>query len=200
MKNFSPAIQELLRFLNNLPGVGPKTARRYLFHLLREPPLELQRFAAAIGGIPNELAVCGRCGDYSQKNPCELCSDSRRDKTLLAVVADNQDLGAMESTGEFQGLYHILGGALSPLQGITPERLRVKELLLRAKEDKITEILLAFDPDIDGESTMLYLGKLLYPLGVKVTRLARGLPMGSNLEYADPITLTDAIKGRRAIN
>ncbi len=199
MQNFSPAIQELLEHLNGFPGVGPKTAKRYLFHLLREPAAKLLSFAAALSRIPGELKTCALCGNYSAKDLCDLCGNPRRDCRLLAVVADHQDLAAIEGTAEFRGYYHILGGALSPLDGITPERLRIKELLTRVKGGRIEEVILALNPDIEGESTMLYLGKLLAPYNVKITRLARGLPMGSDLEYADEVTLTDAIRGRRAL-
>lgn len=200
MNRFSPSIQELLDHLNRLPGVGPKTARRYLFHLLRENPLELQRFGNALLRVPGELKTCVSCGNYSPQKLCDICGDPRRASHLLCVVADHQDLVAVENTHEFRGRYHILGGLLSPLDGITPEQLRIRELITKIKDEKIEEAILALNPDIEGESTMLYLGKLLAPLPVKITRLARGLPMGSDLEYADEVTLGDAIKGRRALS
>lgn len=199
MQKFTPSARELLEHLNRLPGVGPKTAKRYLFHLLREPAGDLYRFSAALAKLPNELTVCGLCGTYSEQHICELCADSRRKTGMLCVVADHEDMGAIENTSEFRGRYHLLGGVLSPLDGITPERLRIRELLSRIKTEDIKEVILALNPDMEGESTMLYLSKLLSPLQIKVTRLARGLPMGSDLEYADEITLTDAIRGRREI-
>lgn len=200
MNRFSPSIQELLEHLNKLPGVGPKTARRYLFHLLRENPSELERFGNALLRVPGELKTCVSCGNYSPQKFCDLCNDPRRLRSLLCVVADHQDLLAIENTHEFHGRYHILGGVLSPLDGITPERLRIRELITKIKDEKTEEVILALNPDMEGESTMLYLGKLLAPLKVKITRLARGLPMGSDLEYADEVTLGDAIKGRRALS
>lgn len=199
MQKFTPSIQEILEHLNRFPGVGPKTAKRYLFHLLREPAGDIYRFSAALARLPNELTTCGLCGTYSEQNVCEICADMRRKVGMLCVVADYQDMAAIENTSEFRGRYHLLGGILSPLDGITPERLRIKELLGRIKSEQINEIILALNPDIEGESTMLYLGKLLAPLQIRVTRLARGLPMGSDLEYADEITLTDAIRGRREL-
>lgn len=199
MNRFSPSIQELLDHLNHLPGVGPKTARRYLFHLLRENPLELQSFGNALLRVPGELKTCVSCGNYSSQKLCDICGDPRRASSILCVVADHQDLVAVENTHEFHGRYHILGGVLSPLDGITPERLRIRELITKIKDEKIEETILALNPDIEGESTMLYLGKLLTPMNIKITRLARGLPMGSDVEYADEVTLGDAIKGRRVL-
>lgn len=200
MHRLSPSIQELLDHLNRLPGVGPKTARRYLFHLLGQNPLELQRFGNALLRVPGELKTCVSCGNYSPQKLCDICGDPRRANHLLCVVADHQDLVAVENTHEFRGRYHILGGVLSPLDGITPEQLRIRKLIMKIKDEKIEEAILALNPDMEGESTMLYLGKLLAPLPVKITRLARGLPMGSDLEYADEVTLGDAIKGRRALS
>ena len=199
MQKFPPSIQELLLHLNDLPGVGPKTARRYLFHLLRRPAQDLLRFSAALSKIPNELTTCSLCGNYCPTNICDICADPRRRNSTICVVADHQDLTAIENTSEFRGRYHILGGALSPLDGITPDKLRVRELQARIKSEDINEVILALNPDIEGESTMLYLGKLMAPTGVKMTKLARGLPMGSDLEYADEVTLVDAIRGRREL-
>jgi len=166
---------------------------------LREPANDLYSFSAALAKLPNELTTCQPCGTYSERNICDLCADTRRKIGMLCVVADHQDMAAIENTLEFRGRYHILGGVLSPLDGITPERLRIRELLDRIKSEQINEVILALNPDIEGESTMLYLGKLLIPFQTKVTRLARGLPMGSDLEYADEVTLTDAIRGRREV-
>ncbi len=199
MNNFPPSIQELLEHLNNLPGVGPKTAKRYLFHLLRRPAQELYRFSAALNKIPQELISCTLCGNYSSQKICDLCADPRRRNGMLCIIADHQDLTAVENTREFHGRYHILGGTLSPLDGITPDRLRIKELQERIKSENIHEVILALNPNIEGESTIFYLNKLLAPTGVKMTKLARGLPMGSDLEYADEVTLTDAIRGRREV-
>lgn len=199
MNRLPPSFQELLEHLNRLPGVGPKTAQRYLFHLLREGAPTIGKFASALLRVPHELTTCEHCGSYSQEPLCAICSNPRRDKALLAVVADHQDIGAIESTAEFNGTYHVLGGAISPLSGVAPEQLRIKELMARVKGGQIKEVILALNPDMDGEATMLYLNKLLSPLPLKVTRLARGLPMGSDLEYADAITLTDAIRGRREL-
>lgn len=199
MQRFSPAIQELLEHLNRLPGVGPKTAKRYLFHLLREPQAALHEFAAALTRVPDELKTCSGCATYSPNSLCDICVNPRRNKSFLCVVADHEDMAAIEATGEFNGIYHVLGGVLSPLDGVTPDKLRISELVAKIQNEKTKEIILALNPDIDGESTMLYLNKLLNQLPVKVTRLARGLPMGSDLEYADAVTLSDAIRGRREI-
>jgi len=197
MPKFPKPIEELIVAFGTLPGVGPKTAERYAFTLLKRPRAERERLAAAILAAASALRACSLCRNYTQADPCAICSDPTRDRETVCVVANEQDLLAVEHTDEYRGLYHILGGTLSPADGILPADLTVSELVRRVQERSPREIILALDPTIEGESTMLYLSRLLGPLGPKVTRLARGLPIGSELGYADEVTITDALKGRR---
>ncbi len=199
MAKFPKSIEELIVQLGTLPGVGPKTAERYAFALLKRDRTERERLAKAIVAADLKLRVCSVCRNYTETDPCLICGDVKRDRDVICVVANEQDLLAVEHTAEYRGLYHILGGTLSPADGVTPDQLAVRELLARVAEKRPTEVILAFDPTIEGESTMLYLSRLLRSLGLKVTRLARGLPIGSELSYADEITLTDAIRGRREL-
>ncbi|MEK7516025.1 MAG: recombination mediator RecR [Patescibacteria group bacterium] len=193
------AIQDLITHFNQLPGVGPKTALRYAFFVLRNPTEFAQKFAAAIAVIHKATELCGVCYGIDERSPCTICSDPRRDRATLCVVADDQDRHAIETTNEYHGLYHVLGGVLAPLEGMTPETLRIKELLARIGAQKPKEIILAFNPDMDGEGTMLALARILKPQGVRISRLARGLPIGADLEYADQVTLGDALRGRREL-
>ncbi|MBI4458225.1 recombination protein RecR [Candidatus Uhrbacteria bacterium] len=197
MPKFPQPIEDLIRELGMLPGVGPKTAERYAFALLKRGPAERARLAKAIIDSGLRLSTCSTCRNYTEADPCAVCADPRRERDLICVVATEQDLLAVEATGEYRGLYHILGGTLSPADGITPDDLTVRDLLRRSQEQRPAEIILALDPTIEGESTMLYLSRLLSPQQLKVTRLARGLPIGSELGYADEVTLTDALRGRR---
>ncbi len=203
MSNFPPLIKNLIDHFSHLPGVGPKTALRFVFYLLKQPKVEVEKFSAALGVLKNQIAVCQICQNFSEKNPCSICDDSRRDHGIICVVAEYQDLPVIENTGEHQGTYHVLGGVLDPLHGVTPDQLKIKELVTRIQNSngKIKEIILALNPDLEGETTMLYLTKLIKSFGkqIKITRLARGLPMGSDLEYADEVTVSDALKGRKEI-
>jgi recombination protein RecR len=199
MPKFPKTIEDLIVQLGTLPGVGPKTAERYAFSLLKRSRVERERLAAAIVAPDSSLAACSLCRNYTEADPCVICGDPKRDRDLVCVVATEQDLLAIEHTGEYRGLYHILGGTLSPADGVTPEDLTVRELQDRVRTVRPREIILALDPTIEGESTMLYLSRQLGPIGSRLTRLARGLPIGSELGYADEITLSDAIAGRRDV-
>lgn len=203
MSKFPLSLQNLIDHFSKLPGVGPKTALRFVFYLLKQPKSEVEKFAAALGSVKNIMTTCSICQNFSEKNPCAICGDSRRDHGIICVVAEYQDLPIIENTGIHQGTYHVLGGVLDPLHGITPDQLKIKELVARIQNGKnaIKEIILALNPDLEGETTTLYLTKLIKSFGkqIKITRLARGLPMGSDLEYADEVTVSDALKGRKEI-
>jgi recombination protein RecR len=185
--------------LGKLPGVGPKTAQRLAFYLLDAPEAEVKALAEAILQAKQSLKHCSRCFTLTDVDPCRLCQDSRRDPSIICVVAEPRDLMALERTREYNGVFHVLGGLISPLDGIGPEDLRIRELLLRVQEGKTREIIIATNPSATGEATALYLAKLIKPLDIKVTRLATGLPIGSDLEYADELTLSKALEGRREI-
>lgn len=193
------ALEALLREFTKLPGIGPKTAERLVYHLLKQPPAELEALAESLKQAKDEVVTCSQCFRFTDQNPCPMCTDPRRDHSLLCVVAESQNIPVLEKTGAFHGLYHVLGGLVSPLEGVTPDRLTVKELEARLKANGVKEVILAFSPNVDGETTSLYLAKLVKPLGLKVTRLARGLPVGAELEYADEVTLESAIEGRREV-
>ena len=199
MNYFPPAIQNLIDEFNKLPGIGPKTSERFVFYLLKQSEEEIEKFAKAIENLKKKITICSQCYNFSEKDPCPICTDPRRDKSLLCVVAYPQDLQAIEKTNEYKGLYHILGGILNPIEGIGPKELKIQELLKRVKKSnsKIQEIILGLNPDLEGEATAIYLAKLLRPLKIKVARLARGLPMGSDLQYADEVTLSNALEGRK---
>ncbi len=199
MAKYTPEIQQLLEAFQTLPGVGPKTAERYVFSLLRRSTAEIEAFTAAVGLATKSVSVCNVCFTVGHQNPCEICSDGRRDRSSLCVVAEPQDIGALEATFAYRGLYHVLGGLLSPLEGMTEDRLRIRELMDRVSRDRVREVILAFSPNLDGETTILALSGALKNHQVRITRLARGLPMGAELQYADEVTLTDAISGRRAV-
>ncbi|MFH1171526.1 MAG: recombination mediator RecR [bacterium] len=200
MKRFPDAIQELLDHFARLPGIGPKSAERFVFYLLSRPPEEVAQFGKAIGRIRNRVKRCSTCFDFAETNPCGYCSDATRDQSTLCVVAESPDVLAIEKTGEYRGLYHVLGGVLRPTDGITPDRLRIKELKQRIEADGIHEVIIATNPDIEGEATALYISQQLQPTGVALTRIGKGLPMGSDLEYADEVTIMNALKGRRRMN
>ncbi len=199
MPKFPEPIQNLINEFNKLPGIGPKTSERFVFYLLKQPKEEISRLAQVLENLKDKITYCSVCQNVSEKNPCIICSDQKRSKTTICVVAESHDMASIENTGEFNGLYHVLGGNLNPLENITPDKLKIKELVQRIKKDGVKEIILALNPDLEGESTTLYLTKLLKPLNTKITRLARGLPMGSDLEYADEVTLSNALKGRLEI-
>lgn len=193
------SIQKLIDQFNKLPGIGPKTAERLAFWLLKNPQKEIDEFAQTIKDAKKDLVICSVCQNISHHDPCNICSDNVRDKKIICVVAETQDLQAIERTGEFQGVYHVLGGVLNPIEGSTPDKLNIDSLIKRIRNDGIKEVILGLNPDMEGESTSLYLLKQLKPLTVKVTRLARGLPTGSDIEYADEITLGSALKNRREL-
>ena len=211
---FPTSIQNLIDSFSKLPTVGPKTAERYVFYLLKQHPEELQKFAQSIAELKEKTTICQRCLAYAEKNPCLICSDAKRDRNLLCVVSDTRDMLSVESTNEYKGLYHILGGELNAIEGIKPDQLNIKQLEEKinphtltaghsqqgvgVKKEPIKEIILALNPNLEGETTALYLSKTLKQIkpGVKITRLARGLPMGADLEYADQITLVNALKYR----
>jgi recombination protein RecR len=186
----------LINELSRLPGVGPKTAQRLAFHILTLSEDEVSKMAEALLDARHKIGFCSICGHLTETSPCAICRNEGRDRSLLCVVEEPKDVIAMERTRVYKGLYHVLGGALSPLEGIGPEELKIKELLHRASEKRFQEIIIATDPNVEGEATALYLSKLLRPMGYKVTRLARGLPVGGDLEYADEITLGKAFEGR----
>ena len=185
--------------LEKLPSIGLKSAQRLALHLLRVPKEDALRLAEAIRAVRERVGFCGTCGNFSETDPCSLCADPRRDGRVLCVVEQPVDVLAFERTGQFNGRYHVLGGALSPLEGTSPEQLRIRELLSRLRGGEVKEVILATNPNVNGEATALYLSKLLTPLGVRVTRIARGVPMGSDLEYSDQVTLARALEGRRDV-
>jgi recombination protein RecR len=197
---YAGAVQDLIDELGRLPGVGPKSAQRIAFHLLKLPKEDALRLARAIDEAKERVVFCQRCFNIAEAEECGICTDSRRDATLLAVVEDPRDIVAIEKTQEFKGRYHVLQGAISPIEGIGPDQLRVKELLGRLDDEGVREVILCTNPNIEGEATALYLGKLLKPLGVEVTRIASGLPVGGDLEYADEVTLGRALEGRRTVD
>lgn len=190
-------VGRLIEALQRLPGIGPKTAQRLTFHLLKRPAGEVKELAQALLDLAAEIVHCSRCFNVTDQDPCRICQNPARDGRLLCVVEEPNDLLAMERTGEYRGRYHVLLGALSPLDGIGPEDLKVRELLTRIEGESVQEVILATNPNVEGEATAIYLAKLLRPLGVRVTRIARGLPVGGDLEYADEVTLAKALEGRK---
>ena len=199
MSKYPQSLQNLINWFSRLPGLGPKTAERLVFYLLNQPPADLEKFGLAVKNLKQNIITCLKCQNFSETNPCLICKDAKRNQSVICIVAKPQDLAAIEKTNQYQGVYHILGGTINPLEGIGPQHLKIKELVERIKKDRVREIILALNPDMEGETTTLYLKKLLKPYKIKITRLARGLPMGSDLEYADEITLGDALKGRKEI-
>ena len=200
MATYAGPVQDLIDELGRLPGVGPKSAQRIAFHLLKLPKDDALRLAKSIVEAKDRVAWCSRCFNLSEGELCGICSDDRRDGHTLCVVEEPKDLVAVEKTGEFKGRYHVLQGAISPIEGIGPDQLRVKELLGRIEPEGVTEVILCTNPNIEGEATAMYLGRLLGPLGLTVTRIASGLPVGGDLEYADELTLGRALEGRRSID
>jgi recombination protein RecR len=190
-------VSRLIEEFNKLPGIGPKTAQRLTYFLLRAPVEQTQALAQALLRMKERTIFCSVCFNITESDPCSLCLDTSRDRRAICVVEEPLDVLALERTRVFKGLYHVLHGAISPVDGIGPEDLRIHELLARLKNDEVKEILLATNPNLEGEATSMYLHRLLGPLGLRVTRLARGLPVGGDLEYADEVTLTRAIEGRR---
>ena len=192
-------IQNLINQFAKLPSIGPKTAERLVFHLLYQPQSELIQFGDAIEHLKENIKLCQRCFNFSETDPCHICQDQRRNLKIICVVAKPQDLLAIEKTGIFSGVYHVLGGNINPLENIKPENIKIKELVWRIKNQNVSEVILALNPDILGETTTLYLTKYLKQFPIKITRLARGLPMGADLEYADEVTLENAISSRQEI-
>lgn len=193
------AIDELVGELARLPGIGRKTALRLAFHLLKQPEDDSRRLARSIVDVREKVKPCGRCGNLSEQDPCGICTSSRRDLATVCVVEEASDIMAIERTGEYRGMYHVLGGRLSPLDGIGPSELNLRPLLDRVGAGGVTEVVLATNASVEGEATALYVGRILSPLGVRVTRLARGLPVGGDLEYADGVTIAEALNGRREL-
>jgi recombination protein RecR len=196
---YAQPVQELIDELGRLPGVGPKSAQRIAFHLLKAEKVDVQRLARAITEAKERVSFCERCFNIAEGALCELCSDDRRDRTVLCVVEEPRDIVAVEKTQEFHGGYHVLQGAISPIEGIGPEQLRVRELLGRIEREGVDEVILCTNPNLEGEATAMYLSRLLKDLQVKVTRIASGLPVGGDLEYADELTLGRALEGRREV-
>ena len=193
-------MQDLIAELGRLPGVGPKSAQRIAFHLLVAEDADVRRLVAALTEVKARVRFCQTCGNVAEDTECRICRDPRRDPTVLCVVEESKDVVAVERTREFRGRYHVLGGAISPIEGIGPDDLRVKELMTRLASGEITEIIIATDPNLEGEATATYLARLLKPMGLRVTRLASGLPVGGDLEYADEVTLGRAFEGRRLLD
>jgi recombination protein RecR len=183
-----------------LPGIGPKSAQRLAYYLLRMPPAEAQALASAILEVKEKVTLCSTCQNVTEVDPCRVCTDEGRDRTIICVVEEPLDILAIERTQSYHGLHHVLHGVISPMDGIGPEDLRVAELLQRLRSGEVREVILATNPNLEGEATSMYLTRLLGPLGVKVTRLARGLPMGGDLEYADDVTLASALEGRQEMH
>jgi len=196
----SKYLEQLIAELTKLPSVGQKSAQRLALHLLRASREEALQLAEAIRAVKEHVGFCGVCGNFSEQDPCLICRDEQRDGSLVCVVEQPVDVLAFERTGQFKGRYHVLGGALSPLDGTHPEDLRIRQLLERLQREPIKEVILATNPNVAGEATALYLSRLLAPLGVRVTRIARGVPMGSDLEYSDLVTLARALEGRREVD
>jgi recombination protein RecR len=195
----SKYLELLVEELSKLPSIGQKSAQRLALHILRASKEDSLRLADAIRAVKERVGLCQVCGNFSDEDPCRLCSDPQRDAAVVCVVEQPGDVLAFERTGQFRGRYHVLGGALSPLDGRNPEDLRIRPLLERLRDDTVKEIILATNPNVAGEATALYLSKLIAPLGVRVTRIARGVPMGSDLEYSDQVTLARALEGRREV-
>jgi len=197
---YEGAVQDLIDELGRLPGIGPKSAQRIAFHLLAAEPADVGRLAAALQRVKDEVRFCATCGNVAEAEQCRICLDPRRDETVICVVEEPKDVVAIERTREFRGRYHVLGGAISPIEGIGPDDLRVRELLQRLQDGAIAELILATDPNLEGEATATYLARLIKPMGLRVTRLASGLPVGGDLEYADEVTLGRAFSGRRLLD
>ncbi|MEY2436844.1 MAG: recombination protein RecR [Acidimicrobiaceae bacterium] len=197
---YAGPVQDLIDELGRLPGIGPKSAQRIAFHLLKLSKDDALRLARAIAEAKDRVAWCQRCFNISEGDLCGICADPRRDATLLCVVEEPRDIVSVEKTGEYRGRYHVLQGAINPIEGVGPDQLRVKELLVRLEDEEVVEVILCTNPNIEGEATALYLGRLLKPIGLTVTRIASGLPVGGDLEYADELTLGRALEGRRLVD
>jgi len=197
---YEGVVQDLIDELGRLPGVGPKSAQRIAFHILQSDPVDVRRLANALNEVKEKVRFCAICGNVSESERCRVCLDPRRDLSVICVVEEPKDVVAVERTREFRGRYHVLGGAISPIEGVGPDDLRIRELMTRLADGAVTELILATDPNLEGEATATYLARLLKPMGLKVTRLASGLPVGGDLEYADEVTLGRAFEGRRLLD
>jgi len=199
MKDFAEPLARLIDELKRLPGIGQKSAQRIAFHLERASREDAERLAAAILEAKDKVRLCSLCNNLTEQDPCDYCTDPRRDPEVICVVETPYNVVGIEKTREYHGLYHVLHGALSPLQGVGPDQLKLKNLLERLKGGKIKELIVATNPNVEGEATAIYLSKLIKPLGIKVTRIAMGVPVGSELEFADEVTMLKALEGRREI-
>ncbi len=193
------SLAQLIKELSKLPTIGPKTAQRLAFYIVKSPKDKVQSLADALLEVKEKIRYCSICGNLTDDDPCTICSDERRDRSVICVVHGPQDVLAMERTREFKGLYHVLNGAISPMDGIGPEQLRIKELLARINENKIREVILATDPNVEGEATAMYVARLLKSFDICVTKIASGMPFGGDLEYVDEVTLSKALEGRREL-
>ena len=198
--SYTPPVQTLIDELGRLPGIGPKSAQRIAFHLLKVPAEDAARLSSAIADAKARVRFCSRCFNVAEGDLCPICLDDRRDPTVVCVVEESRDIMALERTGEFRGRYHVLLGAISPLEGIGPEQLKVRELLVRLDPEGVQEVIICTNPNTEGEVTAMYLARVLKPLGLRVTRIASGLPVGGDLEYADELTLGRALEGRRVLD
>jgi len=197
---YEGVVQDLIDELGRLPGVGPKSAQRIAFHLLQADPVDVRRLAEVLLEVKDKVRFCRTCFNVAEDDECRICLDPRRDPALLCVVEEPKDVVAVERTREFRGRYHVLGGAISPIEGVGPDDLRVRELMQRLADGTVVELILATDPNLEGEATATYLARLVKPMDVRVTRLASGLPVGGDLEYADEVTLGRAFEGRRLLD
>lgn len=196
---YEGAIQDLIDELGRLPGIGPKSAQRIAFHIIQSERVDVSRLADVLRTVKERVKFCIECGNISEEDLCRICRDPRRDNSLICVVEESKDVMAIEKTREFRGKYHVLGGAISPIDGVGPENLRIRELMARLANTDIQELIIATDPNLEGEATASYLIRQIKPLGIKVSRLASGLPVGGDLEYADEVTLGRAFEGRRTV-
>ncbi|WP_114907427.1 recombination mediator RecR [Ornithinimicrobium murale] len=196
---YEGVVQDLIDELGRLPGIGPKSAQRIAFHLLAADPDDVTRLVEALTEVKDKVRFCELCGNVAEAERCRICADPRRDQSLICVVEEPRDVVAIERTREFRGLYHVLGGAISPIDGIGPGDLRIRELMTRLADGKVVEVIIATDPNLEGEATATYLARMLGTLGMRISRLASGLPVGGDLEYADEVTLGRAFEGRRLI-
>ena len=192
-------IQELIDELGKLPGIGPKSAQRIAFHIVQSERVDVNRLVDVLRIVKEKVRFCAKCFNVTEEEECKICRDPRRDNSTICVVEESKDVVAIERTREFRGKYHVLGGAISPIDGIGPEQLRIRELLTRLSDSNITEVIIATDPNLEGEATATYLARTIKPLGIKISRLASGLPVGGDLEYADEVTLGRAFEGRRSL-
>ena len=200
MTVYEGVLQDLVDELGRLPGIGPKGAQRIAFYLLSADPADVHRLVTALTEVKDKIRFCAVCGNVAQEALCRICRDPRRDPSIICVVVEPKDVIAIERTREFKGRYHVLGGAISPIEGIGPDDLRIKELVRRVADDQVAEVIIATDPNLEGEATATYLARLIKPMGLRITRLASGLPVGGDLEYADEVTLGRAFEGRRLLD